>query len=107
MSERYLIQLETPKGAFYWNGSMIYTPIRQRDDGVFRPWGWLEDARHAQRYQIVGLAKKTAKQLYTELSRLYPIRIRVVGVSAEISQFTGVAFVDGDVHEIGDCLRVF
>jgi hypothetical protein len=59
-------------------------------------WGWYSSVEHAQRYQILAAAQRQAAQLYTDLSRLYPVRIDVIRVdrTAEI-----------EIVNVGDCLK--
>ena len=98
---QYVIRMDTDKGAFYWDSESIYVRVRNQTYGAFRPWGWLEDINQAQRYQLRANAIKTARTLYTELARLYTVRLNVLGVAPERSLLRGTVIDEADLWEIG------
>ncbi len=97
---KYGIRLVTMKGAFWWDGASMYERLDRQSFGSFRTWGWYEEPRRAQRYQTQGNALKTARSLYSELARLYPVRVEVVGLDVGV---LGVRPAEDVVTVIGDC----
>lgn len=102
MGVQFVVRMTTAKGEFWWDGAAIYDRAAQDVSGMaFRAWGWLDQVKLAQRFATRGNAVKAAERLYTELGRLYPVRIDVVVVTAAT---LGWRVDETLVVEVGDCL---
>lgn len=100
---QFVVRMTTAKGEFWWDGASLYDRQAAATTGdVFRSWGWLDRAALAQRFRTRGNGLRAAQRLYTELERLYLVRIEVVGI--EVTTL-GVKLVETEVTGVGDCLR--
>lgn len=91
----FVIRMVTGKGVFFWDGAGMYARGKGPEN-VYRMWGWYSSVEQAQQYRVVAAAHRTATVLYSDLSRLYPVRIDVVRVN-------GTA--ETEVTNVGDCLK--
>ena len=91
----FVIRMVTGMGVFFWDGAGMYARGKGPEN-VYRMWGWYSDVEQAQQYRIRAMALRTATVLYSDLSRLYPVRIDVVGVAGTD---------ETEVTNVGDCLK--
>lgn len=102
MGLQYVVRMTTGKGEFWWDGASIYERAAPGTTGdAFRAWGWLDRVGLAQRFKTHGNAVRAGQRLYTELGRLFAVRIEVVGIEVTT---VGVRSVETVVTRVGDCL---
>lgn len=76
---RYAIRMTTPKGDFWWTGTMIDTD--DSGHGAFTSFGWSSAMRPRGGYMNMRLADEKAASLLESLGRMYEIeRMDVVQI---------------------------
>ena len=84
-SLRYVIVLRTDRGEFYYDhaNSFAAWSLTEQSMQHRRTYGWMTNIDHAQLYQRRHAALAQAKQLESDLSRLFRCEITVQAVTVQ------------------------